>query len=107
MSEIALFGATEEVAQFGVTEEIALFGDNVITADSYEEASSANSVLVQNISSFKMRLVFANALPDPDTPDFHILSSEEAIIKSNGIPVGNIYLRMEKEGTTGEFSVAE
>lgn len=58
---------------------------------------TASDALVQNISANPIRVAFANTLPLPATTDYHTLTSGQGILKSAGLPSGNIYVRADRE----------
>ena len=55
-------------------------------------------VLVQNVSSYPLRVVFAVSLPAVGATNYHILKPTEAILKSGGLPTGNVYVRADVTG---------
>ncbi len=66
----------------------------------YVEISTVDA-LVQNKSPWPMRIHFGTSAPAANTPDFHILELNQAILKRENFPNGNIYAR---SGNTGDIN---
>lgn len=71
--------------------------DTTVDDSIYVLLTAADS-LVQNVSAYPVRIIFALALPSVADTNFHTLTSGEAILKSGGLPVGNIYARADIAG---------
>lgn len=77
-----------------------------VTASAYS-LLTVNDALVQNISSYPIRVVFDTSLPAQDTANFHTLLPGQALPKTVGVPVGNIYARCENTAFTSDVAVSE
>ena len=60
---------------------------------------TASDALVQNNSAYNVRVIFHTSLPAVDATAFHIVPPGQAIIKTSGVPAGNIYARCDKAAT--------
>lgn len=58
----------------------------------YVLVSSVDS-LVQNKSPWPARVYFGAALPAAGTENYHVLAQYDTLLKSAGVPAGNIYAR--------------
>lgn len=67
---------------------------------------TAADALVQNESSYPLRVIFAPSLPAAGDTNFHTLVSNQAILKSGGLPTGNIYARADVVGEDCKISVS-
>lgn len=63
--------------------------------------------LVQNTSAYPIRVIFNGSLPAVDAVAFHTLVSGDAILKSSGLPSGNIYARCDRVGKTSSVVVSD
>lgn len=68
---------------------------------------TATNALVQNTSSYPVRIVFDTVLPTAGHTNYHTLLPSQAIVKSDGVPGGNIYARCENDGVSSDVSVSE
>ncbi len=57
-----------------------------------------SDALVQNVSSYPLRIIFASTLPAVDDPNYHLILPSNALMKSGGLPTGNIYARADVAG---------
>lgn len=62
--------------------------------------------LIQNTSSYSIRVVFDSTLPAVDVVDFHVLAPGQAISILNGLPAGSAYARCEDKGRTASVAVS-
>ncbi len=75
-----------------------------VATDTEYTLITSEDALVQNKTDWPMYVHFGDTLPAVDTEDYHILTREFAILKSGGIPSGNIYVRASRYNVQGAFS---
>jgi hypothetical protein len=70
-----------------------------VTVDSsvYVLLTAADS-LIQNVSAYPLRVIFSASLPAVGVLNYHTLVAGDAILKSGGLPAGNIYARADIVG---------
>lgn len=67
---------------------------------------TAADALVQNNAASSIRVIFAATLPLVGAANYHTIEPGQAILKSSGLPAGNIYARSDKEGRTCQVVVS-
>lgn len=61
------------------------------STSAYTLVSSANNFLVQNISTYPVKVTFASSLPNNST-EGHILFPGQNIQKTSGVPADSLYV---------------
>tara|TARA_R110000803_G_scaffold13482_1_gene37877 strand:- start:24701 stop:24955 length:255 start_codon:yes stop_codon:yes gene_type:complete len=67
---------------------------------------TAADALVQNTSSYPIRVIFAGSLPSVNDANYHTIDPTQAVLKSAGLPAGNIYARSHLADRTCTVSVS-
>ena len=92
----------------GVFENVSLETQRFPISDVvYTLVATENNAVIQNTSSGKVRVVFAESAPPENELNFSVLPKSKFIQKVGGLPVGNVYVRMSDRGMTGFISVSE
>ena len=72
----------------------------------YVLVTDSVDALIQNISSYEMRVAFALSTPSVNTLSYHILSPNEVLQKLEGTPADDVYARTSLPNVTGNLSVS-
>lgn len=75
----------------------------------YEGYVSLSEVdcVIQNTSSYLMRVIFSTFPPAADDENYHPFVATDFIYKKNGSPTGKVYAKMDQPDRTGIVLVSE